>query len=86
MEKQEKLEKLLKLFEVKKNPVMSFWFIPSYAITEGFTTVPEGYELYKEKVLPTDDTINLMWRCYIKKEVRGLVSKKYWSTEKSYSR
>ena len=85
MEKQEeekKLEELMKLFKVKKNPVMSFWFIPSYVITEGLNTVPEGYELYKEKVLPTGKTIGIMWRCYIKKEVRGLVSKSYWSTER----
>lgn len=49
MKKQEeKLEELLKLFEIKKNPVMSFWFIPGYIITEGFNTAPKGYELYKK--------------------------------------
>lgn len=80
MKKQEeKLEELLKLFEIKKNPVMSFWFIPGYIITEGFNTAPKGYELYKKRVLESD---GIMWWCYIKKETRAIVSKSYWSTEK----
>lgn len=72
MSQEELLEKLMDLFSVKKNSVISFWFIETYKVADGLK-VPEGYTLYESKNLD-----GCKWSCYIKKEVKGIFSKSYW--------
>ena len=72
------IDELLETFRVKRNSVVSFFFVPSYKVSEGFTEIPEGYQLYRTKVLKSD---NVLWRCYIKPEMKGVFAKSYWSIE-----
>ena len=72
------IDELLETFQVKKNPVVSFWFCCEEAINNNTAKLPEdfeNYKLYQKKKFWIDDKV---WCCYAKKEVRGCFSKSYW--------
>lgn len=72
------VDELLELFEVKRNPVVEFWFAPMELVDNGTAKFPADFSLYKkynEKKLWMDDR---MWGCWIKQSQKGCFSKSYW--------
>lgn len=75
----ELLKELCEVFKIKPNPIMEFWFIESWCISENKANLPDDFDkywLYKQAVYD-----GVMWSCYMKKTVRGCFSRKYWSTD-----
>ena len=64
---------LLRIFGVKENPVVEFFFANADAVKNGTQKIPEGYRLYKTK-----DFFGVDWSCYIRKCVSGCFSDAYW--------
>lgn len=72
----ELLKECLRVFGVKQNPVVDFWFIPTQHVLERTAEFPKDftdYKLYKK-----DYVFGVEWSCYIKKAVKGCFSDRYW--------
>ena len=70
------LQECLKVFGVKENPVIQFWFIPTECVEDGTAEFPtdfEKYQLYKKA-----EVFGCEYSCYAKKCVGGCFSQKYW--------
>lgn len=70
------LEELTQAFGVKISPVVTFWFIPSYCVSEGLAEYPKDFGSYK--LFQKKEIRGRLWSCYAKKEVKGCVSDRYW--------
>ena len=73
------LNECLRVFGVKENPVVAFWFIPTVKVDNGSADFPkdfENYNLYKKA-----DVFGVNYSCYAKKAVNGCFSDKYWKVE-----
>lgn len=76
---EELLNDLYKVFKVKPNPIMEFWFIESWLMIENEAVLPKDFDKYLFYKRETYD--GALWDCYIKKSVSGCYSRKYWSTD-----
>lgn len=69
---------LCKVFKVKSNPIMEFWFVESWLMVENKAVLPKDFDrywLYKREIYD-----GVLWDCYMKQVIPGCYSTKYWST------
>ena len=70
------LNECMRVFGVKQNPVVQFWFVPAYCVEDCSAKFPKDFDKYK--LYKKADVFGVNYSCYVKKVVNGCFSETYW--------